>query len=348
MTETICQSVPEQQAAIADLLVSAFGSRLCSSLVTPDLLRWKFFSTRPDFPGSRSYVIADDHEILAHACAWPLSFPLPTGGISGCHVIDWAARPGTKGKGIQLYQHLMSKNGFVISVGGSPEARRLHPKLGLESYGTLDLLALVARPWKQYRCDTKRSGWRRIARLTRNTLWSALSKNAQGKDWATVSIADIADLPERGLHVASRDFCLGVRSVPSLRYLLECPAMNCSLFTLSKAGVSCGYFLLNKIGGQSRIIDLAVDSDSPQDWVGAYRAAVESAIANEEICEVTAVSSLPWLSSGLMELGFRLRAQFPVTLYDPTCSLLNSPPLHLRMTDSDLCFLHSPDSPFLT
>lgn len=348
MTEEICEAVTEQQAGITELLISTFGSGLPPCRLASDLLRWKFFSPRRDFPGGRSYVIADDREIIAHACAWPLSFPVASGEICGCHIIDWAARPGTKGKGVQLYQHLMSRNGFVISIGGSSKARSLHPKLGLQSYGTLDLLALVARPWKQYRCDTRRSEWRKIARLARNTLWSALSNKVSRSNWTIARIENIADLPERSLRIPPRDYCLGIRSAFSLQYLMECPAMKCSLFTLSKSGVPRGYFLLNEVHGQSRIIDLTVDSESHQDWAAAYRAAVASAITNEEICEVTAASSLRWLSTELKDMGFRLRDQIPVTLYDPTSSLLRSPPLHLRMTDSDLCFLQSPDSPFLT
>jgi hypothetical protein len=124
--------------------------------------------------------------------------------------------------------------------------------------------------------------------------------------------------------------------------------MDCALFTLSKATVPRGYFLLNQHAGQCRIADLAADSDAPRGWEDAYRLAVSTAAALRATCEITAISSLPWLSDAFRRIGLRLRGQSPVGLYDPTRRLVDAPPLLLRMTDDDYCFRYDEGYPFST
>jgi hypothetical protein len=344
----VSRSSPSQQQAIAKLLKSTFGSGLSPALLSDQLLQWKFFSSRFGLPGSRSYVISRSEEIQAHACEWPISFLTPSGQVSSCHIIDWAALPEAKGTGVSIYQHLMKKNETVLAIGGSAHARRLLPKLGFERCGTLDSFAVATRSWQQYRSRPQRNGWRDIARLARNSVWSFRLRAVSESEWMATRSPDANNLPEKALRVTASKFCLGVRSASWLQYLLDCPVMNCRVFSLSKAGAPRGYFLFNEVAGQCRIIDLAVDSEAPEDWVAAYRVAVITAIRQKTTCEITAVSSLPWLSQGLKEIGFHLRRQTPVALYDPARKLVNVPPLHLRMTDSDGCFLYDERYPFST
>src|SRR5579872_161518 len=148
---------PEDQEAIAKLLRSIFGSEMSPTLLSPELLKWKFFSPRPGLTGSRSFVIRDADEIVAHGCEWPVSFLAPAGEVFGCHIIDWAARPEAKGTGVHMYQHLMAKNQTVLAIGGSTHARKLLPRLGFKPCGRLDGFARVVRPWRQYRSRPRRA-----------------------------------------------------------------------------------------------------------------------------------------------------------------------------------------------
>jgi hypothetical protein len=236
----------------------------------------------------------------------------------------------------------------VLAIGGSAQARKLLPKLGFQPRGTLDTFACVVRPWRQYRSRPTRTGWREIARLARNTAWCFRPIEVSERVWRAAPISDVGHLPDKAFRVPASTFCLGVRSALWLQYLLDCPVMNCSLFALSKENVPRGYFLLNEIAGQCRIADLAVDSEAPLDWEAAYRVAVATAAKRKTTCEISAVSSLPWLSDVFRSLGFHLRAQAPVMLYDPAQRLVNAPPLHLRMTDNDHCFLFDEMYPFMT
>jgi hypothetical protein len=344
----IQRAEPEQQSAVAELLKSVFGTGLTPSLLSPELLQWKVFSPRPRTTGSRSYVLVGNGEIKAHVCEWPLSFLTPTGEVQSCHPIDWAVRRGAVGTGVRVFQHLMAQNETVLTIGGSEQGRSLLPKLGFLPRGTLDSFACVVRPWRQYRARTHSTGWRDIARLARNTVWSFRLPSVSQSKWTATPVSDAGHLPDNAYRVPASSFCLGVRSASLLRYLLACPAMNCSLYALAKANTPRGYFMLNQVAGQCRIIDLAVDSEAPRDWEDAYRAAVSVAARQKETCEIAGVSSLPWLSDALRRIGFRLRKRSEVTLYDPAGRLVNAPPLHLRMTDNDECFLHTGSHSFLT
>jgi hypothetical protein len=293
-------------------------------------------------------VLREIEEIQAHLGEWPISFPTPSGDVQSCTFIDWAARPDAKGTGVSIFQHRMEQHDTVLAIGGTAAARKLLPKLGFRPRGALDTFARVVRPWRQYRSRSQWTGWRDIARLARNTIWSLQPPAVSERAWTATPISDVNEVPEGALRVRASAFCLGVRSPSLLKYLLDCPVMNCSLFALTKASRLRGYFLLNQRAGHCRIADLAVDSEAPPDWEAAYRVAVSTAARQKTTCEISTVSSLPWLSDIFRSLGFRLRAQAPVMLYDPAQRLVNAPPLHLRMTDNDHCFLFDELYPFLT
>lgn len=343
----VSQAGPEQQEAIAHLLRLTF--RQSETFLCPAFLRWKFFSPASTLPGSRSYIIREsEEEIQAHACEWEVSFSSQSGSISGCHVIDWAALPGAKGTGLSVYQHLMKKHELVLAIGGSAQARKLLPRLGFKPHGTLEGFALVVRPWLQYRSRPQSTAWRDTARMARNTVWHLKWRKTSDRDWTSHPALNVSEVPETALHVQASTFSLGIRSTSGLQYLLDCPLMDCTLHVLLKAGAPLGYFLLNQVGGQCRIIDLAVASEAQQDWESAYNVAIATAFTQKTTCEITAVSSLPWLSDVFRGIGFQLRSQCPVLVLDPNQKLLNAPPLHLRMTDSDACFLYEERFPFQT
>jgi hypothetical protein len=346
--DAVQQAVPEQQSAITQLLKSVFGPEMSPSLLSREFLHWKFFAPRPGSTGSRSYVLAEDGEIQAHLCRWPISFPTPSGEIQSGTFVDWVARPEAKGAGVQIFQHLLALQETALAIGGTPQARRLLPKLGFRPRATLDTFALVVRPWRQYRSRPHRAGWRDLARIARNTMWSFQAASGSNREWVATPVSKAGDLPENAFRVPASKFCLGIRSASFLQYLLDCPVMNCNLFALHKASLPQGYFLLNQAGGHCRIIDLSIDSETPSEWEAAYRVAASTAAKQKTTCEISAVSSLPWLSEAFIRMGFRLRQQAPVLLHDPTGRLVNAPPLHLRMTDNDHCFLYDESQPYLT
>ena len=334
---------------------AVFGADLPEGLLDDAFLQWKFFAPHPGWDGARSYVVRDagsiagqsisGESIAAHACVWPTGFETPAGTVSSSHLIDWFAKPSVPGAGIALYRDLMRRTDTVVAIGGSSQARKLLPKIGFRPYATFCTYACVVRPWKQFRTRPHGPAWREFARLGRNTSWSLHKVPSPPSGWSAEPAARVED----PLPVArASTFSPGHRSAPLLNYLLACPAAACRYFRVFRDAALCGYFLLNQVAGQCRIIDLRVESDHPGDWRSAYRLAVRTASALEETCEVIVVSALPWLNEMLQQDGLRLRDERPVVLHDPHGRLAGAPPLHLQMVDSDAFFLYSRSYPFVT
>lgn len=336
----------EQQEAIAQLLKATFD--LPVAQLSPDFLHWKFFLPRPGSTGSRSYLLCENAKIHAHVSEWPISFFSPSGEVAACHLIDWLSTHESRGAGVTIFQHLMQKHGTILAIGGSPQARMLLPKLGFQCFGTFEVFALVVRPVLQYRSRPGSKGARALVHMARNIAWSLPGLWVSESEWTATPVASAKELPSGAFRVRSETFCLTSRTAEGLQYLADCPLMDCGMYSLRKADVPRGYFLLNQVGGQCRIIDLSVDSEKPTDWEGAYRAATITARKRKQTCEIVAVSSLPWLSQALGRIGFKLRKQTPVFLYDPAGKLFGGLPLHLRLTDSDDCLLYEERYPFLT
>ena len=329
---------------ITRLMASAFGGDLAAQFLRPDFLEWKFFAPHPDWDGSRSYVARDAEGIRAHACVWPTVFEWSEGEVRASHLIDWLADPSVPGAGIAVYQHLMRLSGTVLAIGGSPQARSLLPKLGFAPYATLATYARVIRPWDQFASRPREAVWREMARLARNVAWSLSRLPEPDRGWSTQPAARADEFPR----AAPRTYGIGRRPARLINYLLDCPSAVCRYYRLVKNGVPVGYFLLNPVGGQCRIVDVRVHSEERLDWQSAYRCAARAAAELASTCEITVASALPWVGEILREDGFRQRDERPVALYDPGGQLAGTPPLHLQMVDSDAFFLHSPSYPFVT
>lgn len=333
-------------SGVANFLVSIFGKGVPPSVLHSRFLEWKFFTDRPDWPGARSYVARQDQQIVGHVCVWPLTFVAGEREIPSCHLIDWAASPAVPGAGAIIYQHLMQLAGTVIAVGGSEHARRVLPKLKFRPYGSLEAYARVVRPWRQFRSRPRTSLWRDFARLGRNQLWS-LHRLPREAGWSALPVLQ-ADSRLDAMQSPLAMFCRTRKSSDVMNYLLQCPAARCAFFYLLRDGETLGYFVLSQLGGQCRIADLYVGSEDKSAWRAAFRIAARTAAESPETCEITAVSSLAWMSRLLSEDGFKLRNAKPIMLFDPQSKFANTPPLQIQMTDSDAFFLGNPTDPFLT
>jgi len=342
----VVAAAPHDLPAITRFLVSIFGKGLQPRLLDPQFLEWKFFLDRPDWGGTRSYVVRQNQQVAAHVCVWPLTFVAGEREIRSCHLIDWAASPAAPGAGGVIYQHLMRLTGTVIAIGGSEHARRVLPRLKFRPHTSLEVYARIVRPWKQFRSRPRSSGWRDLARLGRNTFWSLRSLPTQS-GWSALSVPR-ADSRLDSMQLPLAVCCRTRKSAEGVNYVLECPAARGALFYLLRGGETLGYFVLSQLGGQCRITDLYVGSEREPDWRAAFRIAARTAAGSPDTCEIATVSSLPWISRLLSEDGFKLRDVKPVMLFDPESKFANTPPLSIQMVDSDAFFLGDHADPFLT
>jgi len=331
------------------LFRAAFGPDTPPEFLTPAFLDWKLFHDRPEWHGSRSYVIQQKGSIAAHACVWPIAFHTPAGTVSCCHFLDWIANPEVAGAGTALYQELSDRWGTSIAIGGTPQARRLLPKLGYRPYGVMRYFSRVIHAFDQFRARPKASVGREILRLVRNTAWALPPVKKADPGWVAIREQRAgAWLDELFSDLHFDAFSPGARSSALANYLLDCPAARCSLYSITRDGELCGYFLLNEVHGQTRVIDLFVRSTESAVWGAAWRLALHQASCLPGTCEVVTASSLPWLDQVLRRLGMRERDARPILLCDRRGILAAAPPLHIQMIDSDAFFLYSHSYPFLT
>jgi hypothetical protein len=340
---------PSELELIAAFLTPLFAPGLPAELLSRSLLEWKLFAPRPDWRQPRSYVVRRHGEIVAHAAVWPSEFHLPAGTLRCGHLVDWAASASSAGSGVTLYQHLMRLPQVVFAIGGSAQARRLLPRIGFTPYGKVQSFARVVRPWKQFTSRPGSAGWRAVARLGRNTAWSIRALPAAGKGWYASPFPSAEPLANVLADPAGlQRFLPGRRTPAVVDYLLACPVAKYSLCAISGPNGAAGYFLLNRIGGQCRIIDMQLNTDEPEHWRMAYRLASCTAVEQPAVCEIVAATALEWLSAILEEDGYVLRQDTPVHLFDPAKHLAGTPPLHFQMVDWDAFYRYDPSFPYLT
>lgn len=330
---------------VASLLVEVFDSSSDDPFVNRSVLQWKYLEPGPQWEGSRSYTLRKGEKILAHCAVWPLNLHFENNEVTCLCYIDWASRSDLPGAGFMLKKKLMKLSQTSIVVGGSAETREIVPKLGFAHVDDIESFARVVRPWKQYRSRPAEPLLKGAARLLRNTSWSLTSIGGAGKNWSARRVESFRsnlDFNYKTRHPTPW------RDEHYLNFWLRCPAAVVSGFELLEDGNCNGYFLLSRVGGQTRIADIRVNSDDPNNWKVAYSIAAASAASDPETCEILASASTSLVRDSLKSNGFRSRGNVPLFLYDPQHLLKNQPRMFWNMIEGDAAFLCDPAYPFAT
>ena len=329
-------STPEDGPAIVALMREAG----LEPNAEPAHLHWKYWQVRPDWPGPRSFVIADRGALLAHGAIMPGT--LRWGGREArvIHMIDWAAQREAIGAGVQLMKHVGRQTDYLLGVGGSEQTRKIMPLIGYRLSG--EVTGFV-KPLAPARLLGKLGGsrWKRVPRFARSLLWSLSTPRTQSSAWQTLPIRaeDLERigpvLPEPGAQLA----VLG-RGPAYLRHALACPIVPIGLHALERAGRIGGYFLLSYAPGQARLADLWMNSADPMDWRALVHAAIREARGSGQAAELAAWSSDPALSKVLSECGFHARFTLPIYLRGSAGALPPDKPLRVQMLDNDAFYLY--------
>ncbi|MCX6612564.1 MAG: hypothetical protein NTW74_17145 [Acidobacteria bacterium] len=312
------------------------------------MLRWKYFDTATVDEGERSFVVRRDSRLLSHAGLWRLRFGHSGGDVDGQHIIDWVADESAKGAGLEVFRYLMKQPRVLVSIGGTDIALELQRKMGFSELPEMRLYAIPVRPFRQFL--SRRSGGlvKMFAKSIRNWGWKRGGRWVQPADWDCKRLVGANDCDDRVFEFRPRHYTIGIRSRKWLDYLMRCPAMNCSLYQLGKGGKALGYFLVNEVGGQARIVELAIASDEMSDWQAAYQAAMMEISKQESTIEIVVATSLPGLCDVFERLGLLKRQSISVLAHDAGSRLKGAPPLLLQLSDNDGCFLFSTAYPYLT
>ena len=302
-------------------------------------LDWKYWQPRADWPQARSYVLAKDAQIFAHAGVVPSTCVWNGHRASVLHLIDWAAAPGRVGAGMALLKHISWLADALIGVGGNEYSLRSLPAIGFERCGTETEYVRVLHPFR-YLTNSPLWGWRTLPKLGRSILWSLAAPLHKDPDWSWRRLASNQLQSLEGVLPRARgDFAALERSSNLFAYMLKCPIASMALHRLEKAGQTRGYFLLSFVPGQARLADCWVDSDDTSSWRALVQCAVQAARQDPGVAELIAVANEPLLSGALKAAGFHARGTSPITV------LVRKghdfpPAFRVQMLDSDAAYRH--------
>lgn len=350
LVPTAKEDLPE----LTEFLLGVFHAAPGAPFVAPAMLEWKYFTPRPDWNGSRSYVMRSEGRIVAHGCVVPVTYRLPAApagsapAVSGMRIIDWAGGRQLPAAGVRVMRALAALSDTVVAVGGSADALRVFPKMGFQHCGDVHVFARVVRPWRQFRSDPYPREWKAPLRLGRSTLLSMRNLPAAPAGWRCDRVPAFDSSVCTALQFDAPDFTSVERTPALLNYMLACPGAAFSGFLLRERDRVRGYFLLCHVAGQTRIVDIHIDSAAVSDWRAAFSLATRQAADDPATCEILAVSAIPQGIAALQNCGYRFCRLDPIFLLDPRRRLAGAPPVNLDLLVGDEAYLHVPSYPFET
>lgn len=329
-------STPEDGPAIVALMRQAG----LQPHVDPEHLHWKYWREHPDWSGSRSFVLTDGRDLLAHGAVVPGTMRWGTRQARVIHMIDWAARREAIGAGVLLMKHMGGMTDFLLGIGGSRQSREIMPRIGYQCCGTVRGYVRTLNPLAIPRRPT-RVPWKRGPRMARSLLWILSAPQIDLGGWAVRRIGpDALDELSAVLPAPQPGLATVQRSTALLRHALACPIVPVELFALERGGRIGGYFMLSFAPGQARLIDGWVRSEDPADWRALAHAAVQTARRHGGTAELATWASDPRWGQILRTCGFHERVQLPIGLRPSAKEALPAETLRVQMIDNDEFYLY--------
>jgi hypothetical protein len=310
-------STPGDGPQIAALAQRVLGVAPDNPMFTPEHMHWKYWRPWPDGPGTRSFVLTRNGQIVAHAGVLPLVTSGSPTGLSLLHPFDWASEPNSIGAGAALLKRLAGLADGLLIVGGSASTQRMAKPLGFRAAGEVSCHA-----------------WRVPAARELGTL-STSEHQAPGA------------LPSPAAHDPDPDGCftppgwLRFRRTPErLSTLTSCPALQFESHAVSQHGALLGGFVLAFAPFQARVAAFWCRSERQSDLVALLQVARERASAHENVEEVVCMTNLPAECQALAAAGFQACPGVPMFVLAPGTRLSAATRLVFQMLDGDLAFLH--------
>jgi len=338
-------AAPRELPALSTFLARRFELPAGAPLVDGPHLAWKYWSSRHDWPGPRSFTARHGGRIVAHAATWPGRIRAGGELVRAAHLIDWAAAPEYSGAGLWLVRRIQSQVPVMIATGGRDVTRRILPVVGFRPHGELSIFARPVRPIGQVMTAPDRN-WKVPARLVRNAMWKLSEPPEAPRGWSALPIVPEA-LPDHLWPCPSETTAVMARDAELYRYFVDSPTTRHQLFAIERGGESVGYCCLSFVGHLARIADLWLPSTRIDDWAAAFRTATAVAARESGVFEVSAWATTAIGRTALTRAGFRERDRTEVTVSGDT-SLLAGRELHVQMIDCDASFLSDESAGYLT
>jgi len=323
-------------AAISEFLGRVLELRAEAALLDPGHMRWKYWTARPDWEGSRSFIAHHRGAIVAHLAVWPMRVRSTGQEVTALHAIDWAADRRCPGAGTWLMRQMAARVRMMVATGGSEIGRGILPVIGFRPHSALYQFAYPLRPLGQALSATNRN-LKLPARVLRNAFWRLSRPLSLPGGWSAMSLA-AEEVPQGLWPQPSSATAVTARDTGFYRYFLDSPSAPHALYGLYKNGELAGYFCLALATHAARIADLWLPSGDVEDWCAGFRTAAMVAAREERIYIVSAFASTALGKEGLSRAGFLIRERATVSLLGDA-KILEGRELHLQMLDSDASFL---------
>jgi hypothetical protein len=348
MSLQFAAALPSQKAALSKFLRQVFGADPQINSFQPQVLDWKYFSPHPAWSEPRSFLLQKDQEILGHGGVWPIALGTGEEPTQAIHLVDWAASPAALGAGVHVLRSISQMADVMITIGGSPDTRKILPKLGYKSGGVLRRYARVVRPWLQMRTRT-RQDWKMPLRFLRNASDVLRPLPRVPSTWRIERVAHFGEEVELALRRKNTSGEIApARTIAGLNHMLACPAAEFSGFVIRDSSRLVGYFILANVGRQARIVDFNVASDPPDALAMLCAAAARTAAADRRVAEIVAGASSEKGQNAWLQLGFRPRREDAILYLDRRKRLGSETILNLSLIDGDLAFMYNPDRPYIS
>ncbi len=341
-----------EQQVLTQFLVKSFRADPTLNSFRPQVMHWKYFADRPEWPTFRSFAVKQDGQIVAHGGVWPVSLVTPEVDLKAIHLIDWTASRSALGAGVYLLRKMAGLADMLLTIGGSEDTRNLLPKLGYKNCGELRRYARVVRPWLQFR-TTPHKNWKTPAKFLRDSARGLTGIPSAPKGWQASEVPSFPASIDGGGIGQTTNSVSPRRTASGLNYLLACPAARFSGFLVSQGQQLRGYFLLAQVGRQMRIVDMRMNREDRsredrESWWAMCALATRAAAEVPEICEIVAASSIEVTGEAWLHAGFVHRRTDQIFCYDPRNVVSSGLPLDLSLADGDACIMSVPTFPYLS
>lgn len=340
MTPGFRNTSPEDAPAVSDFLQRIFDLQPGSPLIAPRHLHWKCWEPRPDWEGSRGYVLTKDGRIVAHGTVVPLTCLSGGQRLKMIHLIDWAADPKSVGSGVTLLKQIARMVDGVVVVGGSAMTQKVLPALGFKVCGQVTRFVRPLRPLR--RLADQKPSVRLGLQFARSLLWSLQAPSARVQGWQADRIAP-EELASQATPRprASKGTTVFERSNSVTAYYLNSPDVRMEHYLVSKDGTRSGYLLLAHTPWQTRIADFYVNAEDRSGWGALISLAVSEARRNPTAAELVSFGSDPETRRALLDCGFHARGDSALRILVRKGVDLPAGPIRFQMIDSDAAYLRT-------
>ena len=325
-------TTPADAENLGAFLRRTLNARPDNPMLSVPAMQWKYWDERPDWDGSRSYIVERDEQIVAHGAAWPVHLEGPT-RLTGFYLYDWAADPASPGMGAAVLQRMANLVDLVWVAGGTAEAHRMRAATGFHTVAELSIHALPLRP-ARLEMARERHGWKTPARWLRNVGLRYRAPAAE-PGWQAVLC------PPECLSPPSTAQPVFHSSLGFAAYYFRCPVARVRWYEVRHKGAYKGFFLLVATPGQVKLAEAAVqDADDRKAWQNLATLAAQAALDWPDANEIALWTTSPAFNAGLTDAGFLPRGKEELMVRDPGCKLAATQ-VHFQLLNGDTAFLHS-------